>query len=84
MIEENISTPDGKPVAFHNYPADAFPFRVVVYDDQGAQLWEETVEGPGVFVVPQTDVQPDDVRMFFADGSIVSTKEGVLVVGDEL
>lgn len=44
---------DGVPVAFHDLPADAFPFDVVLVDeDTDEVLWQFTVEGPGAIEVP--------------------------------
>lgn len=73
MIEKNITTPDGRPVAFHDLPQSAFPFRVEAYDDDGNLVWEQTVDGPGAVEVPASPVHINEVRMICADGKVTSS-----------
>lgn len=39
-------------VAFHDLPADHFPFTITITDDEFGVVWEETVEGPCALEIP--------------------------------
>lgn len=44
---------NGRPYAFKDLPADQFPFRIDVHDENsGEQVWTITVFGPGAVRVP--------------------------------
>lgn len=66
--------PDGRPVAFHDLPADHFPFTMTAYAPDGSVVWEETVkEAPVILEIPGTgpgSVERVEVR--YANGEVHS------------
>lgn len=58
--------------AFHDLPADAFPLTMRAFDAQGAEVWTETVTGPGaLFIPPLADTHgPVRIRVEFANGEV--------------
>jgi hypothetical protein len=70
--EHWVEAPDGRPVAFHDLPASAFPFTVRFYDAEGTELWSATADGPGAMRIPGFD-QPKVHKTVveFADGTVV-------------
>lgn len=63
-----------KPYAFHDLPADSFPFTVEALDASGAVVWTTEVTGPGALYVPPlaTFYGPVSVRLRFPDGSVIT------------
>lgn len=43
MIDPNITTADGKPVAFHDFKPEQFPFRVQFIDNDTEELLHEVI-----------------------------------------
>lgn len=64
--------PNGKPYAFHDFPADHFPFTITAFAPDGRVIWEETMqEGPGILEIPGTGPgSVDYVEIRFANGMV--------------
>jgi hypothetical protein len=64
----------GRPCAFSDLPAGAFPFTVeLLRADTREVVWKATVDGPGAVIVPGPDVTGPGrkiARVTFADGTV--------------
>jgi len=72
--------PDGKPFAFHDLPADSFPFTAELLDTgTGETVWSATVSGPGALRIPSAaevnEGRPVSARITLADGDVVTEGE---------
>lgn len=57
---------------FISLPAELYPFTIRAFDASGAEVWTETIEGPGaLYMPPLIDTYgPVTTRVEFADGSV--------------
>ena len=67
--------PNGKPYAFHDFPADHFPFTITAYAPDGNIVWEETIkEAPGILEIPGTGPgSVERVEIRYANGDVHTT-----------
>jgi len=66
--------------AFHDLPAEAFPFTIImVYKQTRRECWRAVVQGPGALRVPsRIDVNEGrrvSVRILWPDGSTTEDEE---------
>lgn len=59
-----------KPTAFHDLPADSFPFTMEVFGKDGVLLWSCEVCGPGAVAIPGFQGAVAYVRTTFANGQV--------------
>jgi hypothetical protein len=65
-----VTTP---PVAFTDFPEEAFPFTIELLNEEREIVWAVTVDGPGVVSVPGPDVTGPGrktARITYADGTV--------------
>lgn len=63
----------GKPVAFADLPASAYPLEMVWFVASGREVYRLTVEGPAAIEVPplaRMIGQPVGLRIEYADGRV--------------
>jgi hypothetical protein len=61
------------PVAFTDFPAEAFPFTIELLNPAGQVVWAVTVDGPGAVRVPGPDVTVPGrktARITYPDGTV--------------